>query len=90
MLGTLKTSCVLCSGLESKTSRISNLGISILIICNSLLANNGIRLLLSLSCNKCVLNFTDERQPLEYLKNGDWIRLEHVAYVHFFKKRIYV
>ena len=63
---------------------------NVLIIHNSLLASNGIRLLLSLSCNKCVLNFTDEQQPLEYLKNGDWIRLEHVGYVHFSNKIIYV
>lgn len=69
----------LCTGLESKTWG------SQYAIRNSMFANNGIRLLLSLSCNKCVLNFTDEQQPLEYLKNGDWIRLEHVAYVHFKK-----
>ena len=37
--------------------------------------------------NNFDLNFTDREQPLEYLKNGDWIRLEHVAYVHLKKIR---
>ena len=45
--------------------------------------NNAISLLLPPPCNNFDLNFTDKEQPLEYLKNGDWIRLEHVAYVHF-------
>lgn len=51
----------------------------------ALLPNNALpsSLLLSPSCDNFDLNFTDEQQPLEYLKNGDWIRLEHVAYVHF-------
>lgn len=44
--------------------------------------NNGISLLLPPPCNNFDLNFTGKEQPLEYLKNGDWIRLEHVAYVH--------
>lgn len=48
----------------------------------SVLLHNAISSLLSHSCNSFDLNFIGGQQPLEYLKNGDWIRLEHVAYVH--------